>query len=220
MLRSLHYVGPVAPPQSKKSCGRDLLHDDDDWRASQYLLLLSLILLCFCFCFLFCYCFTSRDTRTWGCVAPAVQVNCCFYIVVFSFHRASCIVLVPPGRRASSSGASCIIVRTSGHQASSSGSSWRRAWHQALASGAAAQVNCCFSFSISLIFFFIDSPSSTILFLCSGDSFFFILHRLILIIVVRFLLQRPALSSGSLGIQPWPPVRWSSSLGIDAPWHR
>ena len=60
----------------------------------------------------------------------------------------------------------------SGRQPSSSGSSWRRAWHQALASGAAAQVNCCFSFCIfRVFFFFIDSP----LFLCSGDSFSFIL---------------------------------------------
>jgi len=92
MLRSLHYVGPVAPPPQKKSCGRVLSHDDDDWRASRYLLLLSLILLCFCFCFLFCYC--------------------------FSFLRASWIILRypgvvhrPPGHCASSSGALCNVFR-------------------------------------------------------------------------------------------------------------
>jgi len=211
MLRSLHYVGPVAPPQSKKSCGRVLSHDDDDWRASQYLLLLSLILLCFCFCFLFCYCFTSRDTRKWHCVRRRCTGKLLFLYCCIFFSPASCIVvLVPSGRRASSS-------VPPGRRASSSGTSGRRAWHHALASVPPG----------------IEPwPQPMVRRRCSGKLFFFFYiivfsfslthhHQQFCFYVPAFL--SPSFYTGwllllssdsSSSVQPCPPVRWASSLGL------
>jgi len=130
----------------------------------------------------------------------------------FSFLRASCIIL--RNHRG-------IVQRLPGHceyrsgrQPSSSGSSWRRAWHQALASGAAAQVNCCFSFCISCVFLF----HSAILSL----SFYFLIVFLFSGVVHHtpeppgrcrppghrsgINHHRPAPPGVEPGIKPWPPA--------------
>jgi len=211
MLRSLHYVGPVAPPQSKN-------HAEGFYRMMMMIDVPVNICCCFrwfCFAFAFAFCFaivllpgTPGNDIALGarCTGKLLFLYCCIF-----FSPASCIVvLVPSGRRASSS-------VPPGRRASSSGTSGRRAWHHALASVPPG----------------IEPwPQPMVRRRCSGKLFFFFYivvfsfslthhHQQFCFYVPAFL--SPSFYTGwllllssdsSSSVQPCPPVRWASSLGL------
>jgi len=169
----------------------------------------------FCFAFAFAFCFaivllpgTPGNDIALGarCTGKLLFLYCCIF-----FSPASCIVvLVPSGRRASSS-------VPPGRRASSSGTSGRRAWHHALASVPPG----------------IEPwPQPMVRRRCSGKLFFFFYivvfsfslthhHQQFCFYVPAFL--SPSFYTGwllllssdsSSSVQPCPPVRWASSLGL------